>query len=389
MKTRALTRLLADTSAPALLLKDNSREWSNSAFDQLPANDREQIEHWGQRASDALLVCSGTLFERLTAGDHTLVIASGHRAASQQRQLLQSLIPQLQQGANPFFVLPQRLCELLDWQAAAACTQLNAQQLTLVGHWTDGEQQPPQTLELNTSLAAQLYAPHQPPCVHIREWSQPTRDPLLPPQGVWLGQPIMHPDGNLLGHLAVWDQAPRANLADSIHLLQLCADLVAAWLPPQETDSPETGFIPDALTRLPLRDALDAALVGIEHAYPQQDHLLALIDIDGLSRINAHCGQQEGDRVLCTFADKLRHMCRPGDQLFRLGGDEFVLLLPSSRQGPQLQKRLEQISRSMAEQLQHPFTLSTGFALLSDAKGSSDQLMLLANTDLQKAKQKS
>ncbi|GAA0683213.1 hypothetical protein GCM10009104_05370 [Marinobacterium maritimum] len=385
MKTRALTQLLATTSAPALLLKESSVQWSNEAFNELPKSDRHQVEHWGRESSDELLVCAGTLFERLIAGDHTLVIASGHRAVAQQRQLMQALIPQLQSGASPFFALPQILSQLLGWQSAAACTTLNTHQLTLVGHWHDRQQQPPQTLDLNTSLAASLYTDHA-GATQVQEWSQPTRDPLLPERGIWLGQRVEDADGNMIGHLAVWDTEPQSSLADSIHLLQLCADLVGAWLPPKPADDDNKTFAADSLTHLPQRDALDAALEHIEQNHPEHDYLLALIDIDGLSRINAELGQQEGDRVLCTFADKLRHVCRPDDRVFRFGGDEFVMLMPAGKQPPPLLKRLGQINRSMAEQLGHPFQASAGTALMTEVNGSSDELMLLADSRLQQSK---
>ncbi len=385
MKTRALTQLLAATSAPALLLKESSIQWSNDAFTELPKSDRHQVEHWGRDSTDELLVCSGTLFERLIAGDHTLLIASGHRAATQQRQLMQALIPQLQHGASPFFALPQILCELLGWQSAATCTTLNTRQLTLVGHWHDGQQQPPQTLNLDASLAAPLYTNKTGP-TQVQEWNEPTQDPLLPEKGIWLGQRVDDAEGNIIGHLAVWDTEPHASLADSIHLLQLCADLVAAWLPPKPADEDNKTFTADPLTHLPQRDALDAALARCEQDYPDHDFLLALVDIDGLSRINTKLGQQEGDRVLCTFADKLRHVCRPNDRVFRFGGDEFVLLMPTGKQPPPLLKRLEQINRSMTEQLSHSFQASTGTALMSEANGSGDELMLLADSRLQQSK---
>jgi len=384
MKTRTLTQLLASTSTPALLLKDDSVEWSNDAFNELSKSERQQIKQWGFEHADTLLICGGTLYERLTAGDHTLVIASGHRAATQQRQLMQALIPQLQQGANPFFALPQILSELLGWQSAAACTRLNAQQLTLVGHWHEGEQQPPKTLSLDTSLAGPLYDSSA-AGTQVQEWSQTMSDPLLPEKGLWLGQRVEAADG-IIGHLAVWGSKPKTSLADSIHLLQLCADLLAAWLPPKPVDTEKPAFTADPLTHLLQRDALDDALVRSEHAYPDRDHMLALIDIDGLSRINNEFGQQEGDRVLCTFADKLRHVCRPNDQVFRFGGDEFVLLMPVHKQPPPLLKRLEQINRGMTEQLKHPFKASTGIALMTEVNGSGDELMLLANSRLQQLK---
>lgn len=386
MKTRALTELLASTSAPALLLNADRTRWCNNAFNQLPESERNQIEHWGTQASNDILLSAGTLFERLSAGDHTLIIASGHRAARQQRALMQALIPLLQEDNNPFFVLPQILSQLLGWQASAACTLLKGQQLGLVGHWDKGAQQPPQTLALNNNLATSLYSESAGP-TQIQEWDEPTHDPLLPAQGIWLGQRIDNTEGQGVGHLAVWDSAPYSNLADSIHLLQLCADLIGAWLSSETPSADKQHFQQDPLTLLPQRDALDHALVQCEQAYAEKDTLLALIDIDGLSHINTEHGQQAGDRVLCTFADKLRHICRPDDQLFRLGGDEFVLLMPTGKQSSSLLKRLEQVNRSMSEQLGTPFHASIGVARLNEANGSGDDLLLLANGRLVHAKQ--
>ncbi|MBV0932052.1 GGDEF domain-containing protein [Marinobacterium weihaiense] len=386
MKTRALTELLASTSAPALLLKDNDFRWSNDAFKQLPLQEQDKLQSWGNTTDDDLLVCNGTLFERLTAADHTLVIASGHRAAHQQRRLLQALIPLLQTGNNPFFVLPQILCEVLEWDACAACTRLSDSQFSLVGHWQNGQQQPPRTLEQDVSLAKSLYVADASP-TQIAAWELPTEDPLLPGCGVWLAQRIDDAKGIARGHLAMWHQSPPANLADSIHVMQLCADLVGSWLPSEATKPEQAIFQSDSLTRLPQRDALDHALTASEHQYPTGDQLLALIDIDNLSRINNERGQQTGDRVLCTFADKLQHLCRPDDRLFRLGGDEFVLLMPVGKQANSLLKRLDQLNRSMAEQLGTAFHASAGIAKLSEANGSGDDLLLIANSRLQQAKQ--
>ncbi|PSL15241.1 diguanylate cyclase (GGDEF)-like protein [Marinobacterium halophilum] len=388
MKTRALTKLLSTTATPALLLTDNSIQWHNSAFDTLAKPERQQIEHWGQHGHDELLVCHGMLFERLTADDHTLVIASGHRAPAQQRQLMQALLPQLQHGTDPFFALPQILAELLQWQSAAACKHLHDGQLSLVGHWSDGQQQPPRTLKMKHSLAAPLYDDAQ-TGTRVQEWeAEDTHDPLLPEQGIWLGQRIDNANGQPIGHLAVWGPGPQTSMADSIHLLQLCADLVSAWSPSAESkEPPAASFIQDRLTGLPLRDALDHALTTSEQHYRNgKDYLLALIDIDALSEINTRLGQQEGDRVLCAFADKLRHVCRPNDQLFRFGGDEFVLLLPAGSHPPPIMDRLQQINRSMSEQLGHPFNASVGLAKLDEVNGSGDELLLLADSRLQQDK---
>lgn len=392
MKTRILTRLLADTSTPALLLKESKLEWSNGAFEQLPKKQRKAIVDWSSNGkSNDMLISNGVIFERLKTDEHYLVLACGHRAGQQQRSLLQQLMPALASGSDPFFILPQLLASLLDWPEAAGCKLQGTDKLALMGHWSGQQLLPPQTLELKNSSAAPLYQQGQPGTL-ILEWDRSeatVRDPLLGNQGLWIAQRVDTRDGNPLGHLSLWGAEKTASLADSIHLLQLCADLISAWQPEQQGNSEHSPRPQlDPLTQLPGRDALDHTLASSEQEQRQsgRDYLLALIDIDSLSAINNLHGQHEGDRVLCQFADRLRHICRPDDHLFRFGGDEFVLLLPVKRTPAPLQQRLSQINRAMTQTLGSAFHASAGLALLSEVNGSGDELLLLADSRLRKEK---
>lgn len=392
MKTRILTRLLADTSTPALLLKDAEPEWSNEAFRQLPKKQRKAITDWaGQDGNTDILISNGVIFERLGADSRHLVMACGHLASQQQRALLQDLMPALTAGSDPFFVLPQLLASLLGWSEAAGCKLQDNDKLALMGHWSREQLLPPQTLALHNSLAAPLYQKGQPGTL-IQEWDrdqEAVSDPLPGQRGIWIAQRVDGRDGSPLGHLSLWGENRCASLADSIHLLQLCADLVSAWQP---ADRDSNAAAPpqqlDPLTQLPGRASLDHWLENSEHEQKLsgRDFQLALIDIDGLSAINARHGQHEGDRVLCQFADRLRHICRPDDHLFRFGGDEFVLLLPVRQTPAQVEQRLEQINRAMSQALGSGFHASAGLALLSEANGSGDELLLLADNRLKKNK---
>jgi len=391
MKTTILTRLLADTSTPALLLKESKLEWSNDAFEQLPKKQRKAIVDWSSNGkSNDMLISNGVIFERLKTDEHYLVLACGHPAGQQQRSLLQQLMPALASGSDPFFILPQLLASLLDWPEAAGCKLQGTDKLALMGHWSGQQLLPPQTLELKNSSAAPLYQQGQPGTL-ILEWDRSeatVRDPLLGNQGLWIAQRVDTHDGNPLGHLSLWGAEKTASLADSIHLLQLCADLISAWQPEQQENSEHSPRPQlDPLTQLPGRDALDHTLASSEQEQRQsgRDYLLALIDIDSLSAINNLHGQHEGDRVLCQFADRLRHICRPDDHLFRFGGDEFVLLLPVKHSPPPLQQRLDQINRAMTQTLGSAFHASAGLALLSEVNGSGDEL-LLADSRLRKEK---
>lgn len=55
---------------------------------------------------------------------------------------------------------------------------------------------------------------------------------------------------------------------------------------------------------------------------------LAVIDVDGLARINDAYGREAGDRMLAALAAILRLQLRDVDQTFRLEEDEFAILAP-------------------------------------------------------------
>jgi diguanylate cyclase (GGDEF)-like protein len=63
---------------------------------------------------------------------------------------------------------------------------------------------------------------------------------------------------------------------------------------------------------------------------------LMILDLDRLKEINDTRGHDEGDRVLCDTADRMRSAFRAGDVLTRLGGDEFGALLTDNSDGEAL-----------------------------------------------------
>ena len=60
---------------------------------------------------------------------------------------------------------------------------------------------------------------------------------------------------------------------------------------------------------------------------------LVVLDLDRLKEINDTRGHDEGDRVLCDTAERMRSAFRAGDVLARLGGDEFAALLRDNTEG--------------------------------------------------------
>ncbi len=58
---------------------------------------------------------------------------------------------------------------------------------------------------------------------------------------------------------------------------------------------------------------------------------LAVIDLDGIKRLNDSRGHHVGDLALKLLADLLRENTRKTDSTARLGGDEFAILMPVTR----------------------------------------------------------
>ncbi len=85
----------------------------------------------------------------------------------------------------------------------------------------------------------------------------------------------------------------------------------------------------DQLTSLPNRHMLLHRLSDVQHLNRRGEGFGAvfMLDIDHFKTINDTRGHDFGDRVLATFASRLRKSLRDADQAFRLGGDEFLVLL--------------------------------------------------------------
>jgi diguanylate cyclase (GGDEF)-like protein/PAS domain S-box-containing protein len=89
----------------------------------------------------------------------------------------------------------------------------------------------------------------------------------------------------------------------------------------QATHDPLTGLANRSL----LADHLDLSL---REARRTGDPLaLLVLDLDGFKEINDALGHEAGDRLLASFATRLRHELRDADTIARLGGDEFAVLL--------------------------------------------------------------
>lgn len=119
---------------------------------------------------------------------------------------------------------------------------------------------------------------------------------------------------------------------------------------------------------------------------------LIFADIDHFKTLNDDYGHSAGDRVLMAFANLLTANARASDCVCRYGGEEFVVLL-TEMSGSQARAIAERI-RGQVQQLtlkhnheQLPqVTVSLGVAYFPDDAKTPDDLLIVADNALYKAK---
>lgn len=88
----------------------------------------------------------------------------------------------------------------------------------------------------------------------------------------------------------------------------------------------------DELTALPgpaeLNEWLQVLLA--EHRRYGHPFAIALLDVEGLGRVNEAYGREAGDQMLAAVATVIRNRIRGADRPFRVGDDDFCVLMPHS-----------------------------------------------------------
>jgi len=148
----------------------------------------------------------------------------------------------------------------------------------------------------------------------------------------------------------------------------------------------------DALTGLPNRTALEAALVKAAALCDRERRQLALltINLDNFKPINATFGHAVGDQLLRQSGTRIRRLIQANDLLARAGGDEFLLLL-DSKTSPDA---LARVAGRIIDNIARPYrigtrdaalTCSVGVALYPD-HGEADKMLARSDAAMHAAK---
>ena len=151
----------------------------------------------------------------------------------------------------------------------------------------------------------------------------------------------------------------------------------------------------DALTglanRVQFRAFLDKAVARAE----RQDRSVALmfVDLDRFKMVNDTHGQEIGDQVLKTVAQRMSECLRESDLAARIGADEFAIIMESVDQPQNVrnaaQRVLDAVSRPFdlgAKQIH--VTTSIGIAIYPSDAANSESLMSSAHTAMAQAKER-
>ena len=103
----------------------------------------------------------------------------------------------------------------------------------------------------------------------------------------------------------------------------------------------------DELTGLPGAAELNEwlqVLLAEQRRYGQP-FSIALLDVEGLGRVNEAYGREAGDQMLAAVATVIRNRIRGADRPFRIGNGEFCVLMPHSEasQARQMADRLVRV----------------------------------------------
>lgn len=142
----------------------------------------------------------------------------------------------------------------------------------------------------------------------------------------------------------------------------------------------------DKLTGLYNRGFFEEELqrIDVERSLPIS---IIIADLNGLKLTNDVFGHQSGDKLLKSFSDILKKVCRKEDIVSRWGGDEFTILLPETDYEI-AGKICERIQKECGESIKEPILLSIsiGYSTKNDVNESLNDVLKISENMMYREK---
>lgn len=147
----------------------------------------------------------------------------------------------------------------------------------------------------------------------------------------------------------------------------------------------------DSLTELANRNHFNEVICAHLKDFPDQSCAVLVFDIDRFKQINSNLGQEQGDQVLRSIAQRLNRITRANDFTARLGNDEFAILIRNYKNTTELTQMMSRIYQDMTA----PFTInqqdlfisfSIGISTFPEDGKTAEQLLNNANMARAEAK---
>ena len=149
----------------------------------------------------------------------------------------------------------------------------------------------------------------------------------------------------------------------------------------------------DEMTGLLNKQAITDRAIALTQRYPKKTFYFCLMDIDYFKSVNDLFGHMTGDEVIIDVAHILRDIVGENGVVGRIGGDEFMMVLENVSDRQKARELLAKIRETVEAKYKGfrgslDITVSFGAALYPDNAEDYDELFLLTDKMLYRAKMK-
>jgi diguanylate cyclase (GGDEF)-like protein len=211
-----------------------------------------------------------------------------------------------------------------------------------------------------------------------------------------LAVPLTRGGTHVLGVMALYKLESDAFSSDHLRILLAMTEKIAASIDnAMKYQAAADSAKVDYLTGLPNARSLFLHLdAEIARCTRERGKLAAIVcDLNGFKAFNDKFGHLAGNKVLETFAARLKLVCREYDFISRMGGDEFVLVTPGlSRQATdEICRRVNDAATESAGEVCPGGILSAsvGAAFFPDDAKDAEQLLVEADKRMYANKKRS